>query len=1017
MKKIFTLLFIFCNYFSYSQLSETEDKISFITVWKTTTPNESIIINLNKFGNYKYNYSVDWDNDGIFDQHNLTDNVSYQFNEIGEHTIRIRGKFPAMHNYLEKENALKLIDIKQWGNIEWETMHYAFYKTGLKTISAIDAPDLSKVVNLLYMFGYCSEFNGEIGHWDVSHVENMNNMFHNCYKFNGNIGNWDVSNVITMNCMFASAREFNQDISNWNTGKVENMNQMFHLAQKFNQDISKWDYSKITTINGLLEYCKVFDVRNYDRLLIRFKNQNLKSLSIKSNCYFKSEEAKQARTYLIDHNNMNIVDKGEYTNIHKPTTNTNTAFDLYINNATNFKESTFGFSDLDQDPFDKIKITSIPLKGYLWLDTNKDDLLNNDESKIILNQEIKVELLPILKFTSSKSGSDYFKFKVNDYCDYSENEGIITIETEAPLVSIKADKVNYNETDNNHIVKFKVVSNKICYKDVNFSIINSGNANSQDYSFENKIYTIPKNTKEIELELTIKGDDLVEEDEKLTLTISNIENAEIDSDKKNITLHIENDDYAPVLTSYTCNIIENSPKGTVVGQIDVQDQDLTSDKQLLFTCSEKRIEIDSEGIIRIASNLSFDYETENELLDCSLMISDGTNSSTQNIIIWLTNVNDVIPVIVKDQIFEVIENETHIGSLKIIDEDVSNVNPVSITLFPPGDELFYVNMENGEILVKEGKTLDFETSNQYTFDIVINDGDFDSEKTPITILVKNINDNKPEITSNTININENTNELIKIEYTDADHDECKISLIEENDFFSIENNSLKIKENKILDFETQPQIMVKVKANDGKFDSNEKTIILNINDVNDNKPVIKSNIKEFEITEEIVNNELITTFKAIDADSKAITNISDWKITNGNENNALFIDEDTGELKVKDKSKIDFDKTYSYQITVSDGELISEPFHFSINFIAITPVKSIKNKQVSIYPTINKGVFSIKSNTLINKIELYNIVGKLCIRKKINSQNCTLNTHLEKGIYLIKLFYHNQVLTKKIIVK
>ena len=54
-------------------------------------------------------------------------------------------------------------------------------------------------------------------------------MFYGCDKLKsiGDISKWDVSKVINMSYMFAFCKKFNQDISNWDVSKVKFKIDMF----------------------------------------------------------------------------------------------------------------------------------------------------------------------------------------------------------------------------------------------------------------------------------------------------------------------------------------------------------------------------------------------------------------------------------------------------------------------------------------------------------------------------------------------------------------------------------------------------------------------------------------------------------------------------------------------------------------------------------------------------------------------------------------------------------------------
>ncbi|HEY0965238.1 MAG TPA: BspA family leucine-rich repeat surface protein [Candidatus Saccharimonadales bacterium] len=234
----------------------------FVTTWKTDnsdTPNDSSITI--PTGGIGYNYDVDWNNDGIFDQFGVTSGITHDFGVPGTYTIRIRGSFPRIYVNQASENRKKLIDIKQWGTGQWQNFDSAFAGAiNLGTISATDAPDLSHVTSMENAFAGAPNFNGNIGHWDTSNITDMSGMFANgATSFNGNIGAWNTGNVTDMSYMFANATSFNQPIGNWNTSNVTDMSVMFSNASSFNQDIDGWDTSKVTNMSWIFKDATSFD--------------------------------------------------------------------------------------------------------------------------------------------------------------------------------------------------------------------------------------------------------------------------------------------------------------------------------------------------------------------------------------------------------------------------------------------------------------------------------------------------------------------------------------------------------------------------------------------------------------------------------------------------------------------------------------------------------------------------------------------------------------------------------------
>lgn len=88
----------------------------FITSWKTDNTGSSgnSQITIPTFSGGSYDYDVDWDNDGVFDQFNITGDVTHDFLSAGTYKIALRGDFPRIY-FNNTGDRQKLISIDQWG--------------------------------------------------------------------------------------------------------------------------------------------------------------------------------------------------------------------------------------------------------------------------------------------------------------------------------------------------------------------------------------------------------------------------------------------------------------------------------------------------------------------------------------------------------------------------------------------------------------------------------------------------------------------------------------------------------------------------------------------------------------------------------------------------------------------------------------------------------------------------------------------------------------------------------------
>lgn len=350
--------------------------VPFITTWKTDnfgTSNDNAII-IPTIGD-GYDYDVDSNNDGIYDIFGLTDGIWIVFPDPGTYTIRIRGNFPRIHFNNEGDKD-KLININQWGDIEWTSMNSAFYGCSNLDMTATDAPDLSTVNDMSHMFDSATSFNGDVSNWDVSNVTDMSNLFSNASQFNQDLDNWDVSNVTNMGGLFLQATQFNQDLDNWDVSNVTDMGGMFALTTNFEGDISTWDVSNVEIMGSMFHFASVFngdlsawDVSNVTDMVAMFHNANAFNSPINTWDVSNVEAMKYMFTAAVDFNQ----DISSWN----------------VSNVTDMAEMFFGASAFNQDisSWDVSKVTDM-MRMFSVATAFDQDLGSWDISQVLDMEEM-----------------------------------------------------------------------------------------------------------------------------------------------------------------------------------------------------------------------------------------------------------------------------------------------------------------------------------------------------------------------------------------------------------------------------------------------------------------------------------------------------------------------------------------------------------------------------------------------------------------------------------------------------
>jgi hypothetical protein len=219
-------------------------------------------------GDYPVKYDLDCDSDGVYEYIGLVKDQKCVYPRFsGNHQISVRGDIPAMWlctskvplilSFLENgeydrwdgdidmdtpecpeddmdeyfdcsmpnespvlddkayDRQLAVISIDDWGDVSWKSM-FAF-AADCENLNAIpnEAPNLSEVKDMAFMFAGASSFNQPLEHWDVSKVEIMAEMFIGADSFDQPLDKWEVSNVEHMESMFEGNESFSHFPSSW----------------------------------------------------------------------------------------------------------------------------------------------------------------------------------------------------------------------------------------------------------------------------------------------------------------------------------------------------------------------------------------------------------------------------------------------------------------------------------------------------------------------------------------------------------------------------------------------------------------------------------------------------------------------------------------------------------------------------------------------------------------------------------------------------------------------------------
>jgi subtilisin family serine protease/subtilisin-like proprotein convertase family protein len=197
------------------------------------------------------------------------------------------------------------------------------------------------------------------------------------------------------------------------------------------------------------------------------------------------------------------------------------------------------------------------------------------------------------------------------------------------------------------------------------------------------------------------------------------------SDSINVEINIINiNDNSPTINSSTTfSAAENQ---TAIGTVTATDAD---GDDVTFTVSGSELLITSVGVITFAS--APDYETKSTYT-ATVTASDGTNTSTQDITVNVTDVDENVdtgPVFTSDSTFEVAENQLVIGEVTATDPDGDSIS------FSTTSTEILIDSLNGNMTFVSPPN--FEAKSVYTATILASDGVNESSQ-DITINITNV---------------------------------------------------------------------------------------------------------------------------------------------------------------------------------------------------------------------------------------------------------------------------------------
>lgn len=395
----------------------------------------------------------------------------------------------------------------------------------------------------------------------------------------------------------------------------------------------------------------------------------------------------------------------------------------------------------------------------------------------------------------------------------------------------------------------------------------------------------------------------------------------------------DSNDNSPVFEqpSYIIQLLENSPVGTLLLDLNATDPDEGANGKIVYSFSShvspkiiETFKIDSErGHLTLFKQVDYEitksYEIDVQAQDM------GPNSIPAHckIIIKVVDVNDNKPEISinlmypgKEEISYIFEGDpvdSFVALVRVQDKDSGLNGEVVCKLHGHGHFKLQQSYENNYLILTNA-TLDREKRSEYSLTVIAEDKGTPSLSTVkhFTVQISDVNDNPPYFQRSRyeLAISENNSPgafITAVTATDPDDGEngqVTYTILESfilgssiTTYVTIDPSNGHIYALRIFDHEEVSQITFVVEARDGgspKQLVSNTTVVLTIIDENDNVPVVigpalRNNTAEISIPKGAESGFHVTRIRAIDRDSGVNAELS-CSIVAGNEDNIFIID-------------------------------------------------------------------------------------------------------------------------------
>ena len=352
------------------------------------------------------------------------------------------------------------------------------------------------------------------------------------------------------------------------------------------------------------------------------------------------------------------------------------------------------------------------------------------------NGQVSIDASNIITYSPNENyfGQDTFSYSVNvDGTSATANVDVEVVSVNDPPVF--KDFIPASSIDENTLVVLSIVAEDVEDDPIGFSLTGT-DSNKLSISSSGQI-SFNSNP-----DFEVPGDS--DGDNQYDITVEASDGSDITTDNLSITiLDVENEGNPIIEGLASQSILENEE---ILISFSVTDPQEDSISFSLSGIDSSLFNLSFDGLNAVITSSQKDYELpedsdSNNVYLFNVNFSDDLNTTSQEVEISITNVNDNDPVITSSDSFTVPENQQSIATISATDAD----NDVLSFSISGSDAAAFSIADTGNLTLNENAN--FEVQNSYSLIVTVTDGLYSAAST----LTVNISDvNEPPVWQNSL---------------------------------------------------------------------------------------------------------------------------------------------------------------------------------------------------------------------------------------------------------------------------